>query len=124
MLAIAGTMALLLGVAGIFGVISYTVSQRAREVGIRVALGARRQEVTWLFVGQGLRLAVVGTALGLAAAVGLTRLMTSLLFQVSAVDPLTYGSVSLALVAAASLASYLPALRAASADPVEALRGE
>ncbi len=124
MLSIAGAMALLLGVAGIYGVISYTVSQRVREVGIRVALGARREEVTRLFVGQGLRLAVVGIAVGLGAAIGLTRLMASLLFGVGAADPLTYGSVSLGLVIAAVLASYVPALRATSVDPVEALRAE
>jgi predicted permease len=124
MLSIAGAMALLLGVAGIYGVISYTVSQRVREIGIRVALGARREAVTRLFVVQGLGLAVVGISLGLGAAVGLTRLMASLLFGVNAVDPLTYASVSLGLVISAVLASYLPALRATSVNPVEALRGE
>src|SRR4029453_19087260 len=97
MLAIAGSMALLLGVAGIYGVLSYVVSQRRREIGIRVALGARRQEVTRLFVGQGLRLAAIGIVVGLAAAAALTRLMTSLLFDVSAPDPLTYAGVSLGL---------------------------
>lgn len=124
MLSIAGAMALLLGVAGIYGVISYTASQRVREIGIRVALGAQRGEVTRLFIGQGLRLAVVGILLGLGGAFALTRLMTSLLFDVSAVDPLTYGAVSLGLLAAATLASYVPALRAATVNPVEALRAE
>jgi len=124
MLSIAGMMALLLGVAGIYGVISYAVSQRVREIGIRVALGARRQDVTRLFVGQGLRLAIVGIALGLAAAAAAMRLMASLLFGVSALDPLTYGGVSLGLVAAAVLATYVPALRAATVNPVEALRAE
>jgi putative ABC transport system permease protein len=124
MLAIAGSMALLLGVAGIYGVLSYVVSQRRREIGIRVALGARRQEVTRLFVGQGLRLAAIGIVVGLAAAAALTRLMTSLLFDVSAADPLTYASVSLGLLSAALLASYVPALRAATVNPVEALRAE
>jgi predicted permease len=124
MLSIAGAMALLLGVAGIYGVISYTVSQRVREIGIRVALGARREEVTRLFVVQGLGLAVVGISLGLGAAAGLTRLMASLLFGVDAVDPLTYVSVSLGLVVSALLASYVPALRATSINPVEALRAE
>ena len=124
MLSIAAAMALLLGVAGIYGVISYAVSQRVREIGIRVALGARREEVTRLFVGQGLRLAAVGIVLGLGAAVVLTRLMTSLLFDVSTVDPLTYGGVSLGLLLAAVLASYVPALRAASVNPIEALRAE
>jgi ABC-type antimicrobial peptide transport system permease subunit len=124
MLSIAGAMALLLGVAGIYGVISYTVSQRVREVGIRVALGARRDQVTRLFVGQGVRLAAVGIVLGLGAAIALTRLMASLLFDVSAVDPLTYGGVSLGLAAAAAFASYVPALRASSVDPVQSLRAE
>lgn len=124
MLSIAGAMALLLGVAGIYGVISYAVAQRRREIGIRIALGARPQQVTQLFVGQGLRLAVVGVALGLAAAVGLVRLMASLLFGVSAVDPLTYAGVAMALVGIALLACYVPAVRATLVNPVEALRAE
>jgi predicted permease len=124
MLSIAGAMALLLGVAGIYGVISYAVSQRAREIGIRMALGARRAEVTRMFVGQGLRLASVGMVIGIGAAFALTRLMASLLFDVSAADPATYASVSLGLVSAAVLASYLPALRAATIDPADALRAE
>ena len=90
MLAIAGAMALLLGVVGIYGVISYSVSQRTREIGIRMALGAQRQEVTRMFVRYGLGLAAIGIACGLAAAVAFTRLMGSLLFEVSALDPLTY----------------------------------
>jgi predicted permease len=124
MLSIAGAMALLLGVAGLYGVISYAVSQRSREIGIRMALGAQREEVTRMFVGQGLRLALIGIAIGLAGAVGLTRLIATLLFDVSTVDPLTYAGVSLGLVSAAVLASYIPALRAATLDPVEALRAE
>jgi len=124
MLSIAGVMALLLGVAGIYGVISYAVSQRVREIGIRMALGAQRQEVTRLFVGQALRLAIIGIALGLATAGALTRLIKSLLFDVNAVDPMTYAGVSMGLLAAALLASYVPALRAATINPVEALRSE
>jgi len=124
MLSIAGAMALLLGVAGIYGVISYAVSQRAREIGIRMALGAKRAEVTRMFVGQGLRLACVGMIIGAAAAFALTRLMASLLFDVSPADPATYVGVALGLVPAAVLASYLPALRAATVDPVEALRAQ
>jgi ABC-type antimicrobial peptide transport system permease subunit len=124
MLAIAGAMALLLGVAGIYGVISYSVSQRTREIGIRIALGARNEEVTRMFVGHGLGLAAIGIACGLAVAFALTRLLSSLLFGVTAIDPLTYGAVSLSLVAAAMLASYLPAVRATSVDPVDALRAE
>ena len=124
MLALAGAMALLLGLVGIYGVISYSVSQRTREIGIRMALGAPVQEVTRLFVGQGLRLAAIGVACGLAAAIAATRLMSSLLFEVSPVDPVTYAAVSLALAAAAALASYLPAQRAGSVDPMEALRAD
>jgi predicted permease len=124
MLAIAGAMALLLGVVGIYGVISYSVQQRTREIGIRMALGARKEELMRMFVGQGLRLAVIGVAFGLVAAVGLTRLMTSLLFEVNPTDPLTFGLVALGLVAAAAVASYLPALRATGVDPLEALRAE
>jgi predicted permease len=124
MLTIAGAMALALGIIGIYGVISYVVSQRKREIGIRVALGAQRGEVRWMFVRYGLTLASVGVTLGLAAAAGLTRLMSSLLFGVSPLDPLTYAAAPLVLAAAAVLASCLPAQRAASANPVESLRAE
>jgi ABC-type antimicrobial peptide transport system permease subunit len=124
MLAIAGVMALALGVAGVYGVISYAVSQRTREIGIRIALGARHGEVTRMFVGHGLRLAAIGVACGVAAALALTRVMSSLLFDVRAIDPLTYGAVSLGLVGAAVLASAIPALQAATVDPVDALRAE
>jgi predicted permease len=124
MLALAGGMALLLGVVGIYGVISYSVSQRTREIGIRMALGAKKQELMQMFVGQGLRLALIGVACGLVAAVGLTRLLKSLLFEVKPVDPLTFAMVPLGLVIAAALASYLPALRATAVDPMEALRAE
>ena len=124
MLAIAGGMALLLGIAGIYGVISYAVSQRRREIGIRIALGAPSRAVTGLFVRHGMILAGIGVALGLATAFGITRLMSSLLFEVSAVDPLTYALVSLTLFAATVLACYLPALRATRVDPIGALRAE
>jgi putative ABC transport system permease protein len=124
MLAIAGAMALLLGVAGVYGVIAYSVSQRTREIGIRVALGARAGEVTRLFVGHGVRLAAIGVACGLAVAIALTRLLSSLLFDVSATDPITYAAVALGLAAAAALASYVPARQATMVDPVEALRAE
>jgi putative ABC transport system permease protein len=124
MLAIAGAMALLLGVAGIYGVISYSVSQRTREIGIRMALGAQRAEVTRMFVRYGLGLAAIGIACGLAAAAALTRVMASLLFEVSPTDPPTYAAVCLSLAAAASLASYVPALRATGVNPVSALRAE
>jgi predicted permease len=124
MLAIAGSMALLLGVVGIYGVISYSVLQRTREIGIRMALGSPRAEVTRLFLWHGLRLAAIGVVCGLGAAVACTRLMATLLFQVNPVDPLTYAGVACGLVAAAALASYLPALRASGIDPTEALRAE
>jgi hypothetical protein len=124
MLAIAGAMALLLGVAGIYGVIAYSVSQRTREIGIRMALGSPARDVTRLFVGHGLRLAAVGIACGVGAAFLLTRFMSSLLFDVSPLDPPTYVAVALSLVVAAGLASYLPTLRAMSIDPVNALRAE
>jgi len=124
LLAIAGGMALLLGVVGIYGVISYSVSQRTREIGIRLALGAQLQEVTGMFVRHGLVLSGIGAACGLAAAFVLTRLMRSLLFDVSPSDPLTYVAVSVGLVLAAMLASYLPARKAAAVDPAEALRAE
>ena len=124
LLAIAGGMALLLGVVGIYGVISYSVSQRTREIGIRLALGAPLQQVTGMFVRHGLVLSGIGAACGLAAALALTRLMKSLLFDVSPADPLTYVAVSAGLILAATLASYLPARRATKVDPAEALRAE
>jgi ABC-type antimicrobial peptide transport system permease subunit len=124
MLGIAGAMAMMLGLIGIYGVISYTVSQRTREIGIRVALGAEPWALRWLFVRYGLALAGAGALTGLAAAAGLMRLMKSVLFGISPVDPLTYSAVPLVLVAATVLASYLPARRAAKVDPVETLRAE
>jgi len=124
MLAIAGAMALALGVLGIYGVISYAVSQRTREIGIRMALGAKKSELKWMFVRSALLLTAVGVAIGIAAAAAVTHLMKSLLFNISPLDPLTYITVPLALAAAAAFASYLPARRAAAIDPVEALRAE
>ncbi len=124
MLAIAGTMALALGVLGIYGVISYAVSQRTREIGIRMALGANKSELLWMFVRSALVLTGVGTAVGLGAAAALMRLMRTLLFGISPLDPITFTAVPVALVAAAALASYLPARRTAAVDPVEALRAE
>lgn len=123
-LAVAGGMALILGIVGIYGVIAYTVSQRTREIGIRVALGAQPQGLSRMFVREGLTLSAIGAALGLAAAAGLTRLMSSVLFGVTPLDPLTYGAVSALLIAVSVLASYLPARRATGIDPVQALRAE
>lgn len=124
MLAIAGAMALLLGVVGIYGVIAYAVSQRTREIGIRIALGAPAAGLQGMFVRHGLLLAALGAGLGLAAAAGLTRLVESLLFGVKALDAATYAVVAVVLMAAAALASYLPARRATRVDPMEALRIE
>ena len=124
MLAIAAGMALFLGIVGIYGVIAYAVSQRRREIGIRVALGARHSEVRLTFVRHGMALAVIGITLGVVGATMLTRLMASLLFGTSPLDPMTYCVVSLGLVATAGLASYVPALAATTIDPVLVLRGE
>ena len=122
MVAIAGTMALLLGIIGIYGVISYAVSQRTREIGIRLALGAQKSELKWMFVRSALLLTVTGVAVGVVAAAVLTQSMKSLLFGISPLDPLTYVAVPLVLCAAAMLASYVPARRAAGVNPVQALR--
>ncbi len=124
MLAIAGGMALLLGIAGLYGVIAYSVSQRTREIGIRVALGAQKSEVTRMFVRHGALLAAVGIVLGLSAAFAVTRVMSTILFEISPLDPFTYIAVSSGLAAAAILASYVPALRATSVDPIKALRAD
>ncbi|PYU45044.1 MAG: multidrug ABC transporter substrate-binding protein [Acidobacteria bacterium] len=124
MLAVAGAMALLLGVGGIYGVIAYSVSQRTREIGVRMALGAQTQSLTAMFVRHGLILTGIGIAFGLTAASIVMRLMSSLLFRVNPVDPLTYAAVTLGLIATAFIASYLPSRRAATVDPVDALRAE
>jgi ABC-type antimicrobial peptide transport system permease subunit len=124
MLAIAGVMALVLGIVGIYGVIAYAVSQRTREIGIRIALGAQHEELRGMFVRDGLLLAAVGAAMGFAAAVALTRLMSALLFGVSTLDAQAYAFASTVLIGAAALASYVPARRATVVDPVEALRAE
>ena len=124
MLAIAGSMALALGVIGIYGVISYAVSQRTREIGIRLALGAQKNELKWMFVRSALMLTGIGVALGMVAAAGLTQWMKSLLFGIGPLDPFTYIAVPVVLAASATLASYFPARRAAAVDPVEALRAE
>ena len=124
MLAIAAGMALALGIIGIYGVISYAVSQRTREIGIRLALGAQKAELRWMFVRSALVLTGIGVAIGLCAAAGLTQLMRTLLFGVSPLDPFTYLAIPLILAISAALASYLPARRAAAINPVDALRAE
>ena len=124
MLAIAGGMALLLGLIGIYGVISYSVSQRTRELGIRLALGAPQLSLKAMVVRNGIWLAGIGAAAGLAVSAGLTRIMSAWLYGISPLDPLTYAAVSLGVVAAAAAASYLPAHRASTLNPVEALKSE
>ena len=124
MLAIAGSMALALGIIGIYGVISYTVSQRTREIGIRLALGAQKSELKWMFVRAALLLTAAGIAIGVGTAAVMMQLMKSLLFGISPLDPFTYTTVPVILAISAALASYLPARRAAAVDPVEALRAE
>ncbi len=124
MLCVAGSMALLLGIVGIYGVISYTVSQRTREIGVRMALGAQRKALTAMFVRQGMWLAAIGIACGVAVSFTVMRLMSSLLFNVGAMDPGTYAVATVSVFAIAYLACYLPARRAAIVDPVNALRGE
>jgi predicted permease len=124
MLVIAGGMGLVLGIVGIYGVIAYVVSQRIREIGIRMALGAQPAGLLGMYVRYGLWLAGIGAAVGLVAAAGLTRLMSSLLFGVTGLDPVTYAAVSALLIVAGMLASYLPARRAIAVDPVQALRAE
>ncbi len=124
MLTIAAAVALALGVVGIYGVISYVVSQRTREIGVRMALGANHRDVRRMVLRQGMILAGIGVVVGLVAAMGLTRLMASLLYGVEATDPVTFGVVAAMLVAVALVASYLPAVRASRTDPLEAIRFE
>jgi predicted permease len=124
MLGIASAMALLLGLVGIYGVISYSVAQRTREIGIRMALGAEQGEVRRMFLKHGLLLTAAGLSIGFGVAVMLTRWMSSLLFGVTAADPITYAAVGLVLMGATLLASYIPARRATAIDPARALRAE
>ena len=124
LLGLFGALALILAAVGIYGVISFSVAQRTHEMGIRMSLGAQPAQVLRLVMGQGARMALVGIALGAAAALGLTRLMRSLLFGVSAADPLTFAAVAILLVAVALAACYVPARRAMRVDPMTALRHE
>jgi predicted lysophospholipase L1 biosynthesis ABC-type transport system permease subunit len=123
-LLVAGSVALALGLVGIYGVISYVVSQRTREIGVRIALGASRGAVSRMVMKQGAVLAGIGVAIGLVAAIGLTRLMGSLLYGVEATDPLTFTATAGLLMVVAVAASYLPARRASHTDPLEALASE
>jgi putative ABC transport system permease protein len=116
--------ALLLAAVGIYGVVAYTVSQREREIGIRLAMGARSTDVIKLIAGRGVGLALAGVVAGLALSFALTRLMTGLLYEVSPTDTATFAIISIILALAAMIAAYLPARRAAQIDPVTALRYE
>jgi len=124
LLAVAAAVALLLGIVGVYGVISYAVSQRSHELGLRMALGAQAGQVKGMVLRQSLVLSGIGVAIGLGLAFGLTRLMTGLLFGVSPLDPLTFVAVAAGLTGVAGVASYLPAHRAAAIDPMNALRAE
>src|SRR5262245_522877 len=115
-------IALLLAVVGIYSVVSYAVTQRTREIGVRMALGATGTEVVQMVIGQGMKLVAIGVAFGLAMSISLTRLAESLLFEMSAIDPITYSAIALLLLAVAAVACYLPARRAARVDPMMALR--
>ena len=124
MLAIAGTMALLLGFGGVYGVIAYAVAQRRREIGIRMALGAQAGQIRALFLQRGLIVAAAGLVLGIAGAAAFTRVMTSLLFGVEPLDPITFAAAPIVLAVIAAVATYLPSQRALSVDPVETMRAE
>jgi ABC-type antimicrobial peptide transport system permease subunit len=119
-----GVLAIVLAAIGIYGVMSYVVVGRTREIGVRIALGAARRDVLLLIVRQGMTLAVLGLGIGLLIAFGVAQLLSKLLFGVSPVDPLTFVGVSLLLALVAALACYIPARRATAVDPLVALRYE
>jgi len=119
-----GIVALLLATTGVFAVMAFSVSRRTRDIGLHVALGARQRDVLKMILGQGLRTILIGVTVGFAGSLALTRTLESLLFGVTPTDPLTFAAVILLLVAAALLACYIPARRAANVDPMVALRYE
>ena len=123
-LGVVSALALLLGVVGLYGVLSYVVAQRTREIGVRMALGATAAAVRQQVVAQGAKVVLVGVIIGVAAAVASTRLLGTLLFNVKAVDPLVFTAMSLMMISMGVLASYMPARRASSVDPIEALRSD
>jgi putative ABC transport system permease protein len=122
--AVFGALALFLAGIGVYGVISFSVSQRTHEIGLRMALGAKSGDAMALVVRQGLTLALIGVVVGLVASIALTRVMGTFLVGVDALDPVVFGGVALVLSAVSMLASYIPALRATRVDPVTALRFE
>jgi putative ABC transport system permease protein len=124
MLGIVSTLALILGAIGLYGVLSYVVAKRTREIGVRMALGAQARRVQRMVVAQGARVVALGVIVGLAAAVATTRVLEGLLFGVGSADPETFVAMSLALLTIGLLASYLPARRASNVDPIESLRSE
>ena len=124
MLSLAGGMSLRLGAIGLYGVIAYSVSQRTREIAIRMTLGGQRDDVLRLILGHGTKVALIGVAIGIAAALGLSRFLSGLLFGVKPTDPLTFLVVTVVLVLVSLLACYIPARRATGVDPLIALRSE
>jgi ABC-type antimicrobial peptide transport system permease subunit len=124
LLAIASGLALVLGAVGLYGVLSYVVSQRVREIAVRIALGAETRAVRRMVVWQGARVALLGVAIGVLVALGVTGVLKSLLFRVEEIDMTTFTAMSAVMLIVAMVASYIPAYRASAVDPVEALRGE
>ena len=122
-LGIASALALILGAVGLYGVLSYVVAERTPEIGVRMALGARAEQVRRMVVAQGARVVAVGVVIGVAVALAATRALGSLLFGVAAIDAPTFAGMAASMIAVGLLASYLPARRASSVDPIESLRG-
>jgi len=123
-LGVVSVLALILGAVGLYGVLSYVVAQRTREIGVRMALGATTGVVRRQVVSEGTKVVLVGVGIGVVAALASTRLLGTLLYEVKAVDPLVFAAMSLAMVGIGMLASYMPARRASNVDPIEALRSD